>query len=97
MLTIINQVFEISQKAEENEYVTIQRNLKRIFNEFEQKNIIVINPIGRPYKETDTDIEANLSTVLHENSKITKVLKPIVYTRQDEGNTLIQKGIVIVD
>ena len=96
MLSIINQIWEISRKAESNSYDAIQRNLKRINSEIEDMGYTIIDPEGRPYKETDADIEANISTPLHKGSKVVKVLKPIIYKSESGQNQLAQKGIVIV-
>ncbi len=79
MLTIINQIWEINEKSTINAYAAIERNLNRINNELESMGYTIINPMGRPYK--DTDIEANIANALHSKSKIVKVLKPIVYQK----------------
>lgn len=97
MLNIINQIWEISRKAEENAYDGISRNIRRLNSELEDNGYTVIDPIGRPYKDTDADIEANIATPLHKKSKIVKVLKPIIYHTENGQNKLIQKGIVIVE
>ncbi len=97
MLSIINQIFEISQKMEQNSISIIDRNIKRIFSELEDKGYQIINPINRVYKETDTDVEANIVGELMPSSKIVKVLKPIVYLNKGNDFQLIQKGITIVE
>ena len=97
MIAIINQVFEISQKAEQYSITSIDRNLRRLFSEFEEKGYKIVNPMGRQYKETDTDIEANISTKITKKSRIVKVLKPIIYLNENGQNQLIQKGITIVE
>lgn len=97
MLALINQIFEISQKVKQNSFTVIDRNLRRIFFELEEKGYQIINPIGRIYKDTDADIEANISTKLTSKSKVIKVLKPIVYLNENGQNQLIQKAITIVE
>ncbi len=97
MLTIINQIWEISNKSESNSYDAIARNIRRINSEIEDMGYTVIDPINRLYKETDADIEANIATALHSNSKVVKVLKPIIYQNENGQNQLAQKGIVIVE
>lgn len=97
MLTIINQIWEISNKAESNSYDAIARNLRRVNTEIEEMGYTVIDPLNRPYKETDADIEANIATTIHSKSKIVKVLKPIIYQNENGQNQLAQKGIVIVE
>ncbi len=97
MLSIINQIWEIQLKSATNGYDGIQRNLRRIESELLELGYTVIDPIGRLYKETDTDIEANISTSLHADSKVVKVLKPIIYQLENGQNVLVQKGITIVE
>ncbi len=97
MLTIINQCFEITNKLKENPNRGIERSVQRIFYEIEEKGYTIINPIHRTYKETDTDIEASLTKSPTSKSKITKVLKPIIYYKENDTNTLVQKGIVLID
>jgi hypothetical protein len=96
METIINQIFEISQKSEKNTEVNLSRNIKRIYSELEEMGYQIINPMGRPYRETDSDIEANIAGGVSRKSKIEKVLKPIIYKNENGSNVLVQKGIVIV-
>ena len=98
MVAIINQIFEIQQKLQQRGDNMADRNLKRIYHEFETLGYTVIDPAGRDYKETDTDIEATLSGGLTNNMKVTRVLKPIIYLAETEGqNLLVQKGIVIAE
>lgn len=97
MLNIINQVFEISQKSEQFSYEHISRNVNRLMHELEESGYTVVNPLGRAYKETDTDVEASLSQKLRSDSKITKVMKPIIYQQVNGQTQLVQKGIVIVE
>ncbi len=98
MTEIINQVFSIQEKTIKAEITLLQRNLDRILYEFEQMGYQVINPKGNTYKNEMTDVEAKIAGDLRKDSKITKVLKPIIYKKNDNGALqLIQKGIVIVD
>lgn len=98
MIAIINQVFEIQQKLQQRGDNIADRNLKRIYHEFETMGYTVIDPAGRDYKETDTDIEATLSGGLGGDMKITRVLKPIIYHAEAGIQpSLVQKGIVIAE
>lgn len=96
MITIINQFFEIEKKATDNNLSLFERNFDRIRTEIEDKGYIVNNPLGKKYDERDTSIEASLVG----NSlspTIVKVLKPIIFFKEGDQVTLIQKGIVIVE
>jgi len=95
MNNIINQVFEMEKKAVEQNIDSFERNLKRIFHEFEEMGYKIVNPIGTNYDERDASIEAN---ILNPNArKITKVLKPVIYKFENDAYSLIQKGVVIVE
>jgi len=97
MLNIINQVFEIEQKLKARGESSVDRNLKRIYHELDELGYKVIDPIDRPYKETDTDIEASVAGNFNDNMKVSRVLKPIIYRIADSRNELLQKGIVLVE
>ena len=95
MEAIINQLFEIEKKANEQDIEIFDRNLNRIQHELEELGYKIINPIGTNYDERDASIEANL---LNPNAKkITKVLKPVIYKMESNGYTLVQKGVVIAE
>lgn len=101
-IQILNQIFEIEKKTLKlNEKNSINRNinkLKDIFeNDLDEKiSFIIENPINQNYKETRTDVEANISGDSTENLIIVDVIKPIIRLKQDENSQIIQKGIVIV-
>lgn len=98
MINIINQVFEIEYKLRLKNEDAADRNIRRLYHELEIMGYTVIDPVNRTYKETDTDVEASLAGELKGELKITRVLKPIIYQKLNEGQMeLIQKGIVIVE
>lgn len=95
METIINQLFEIEKKANEQNLDIFERNFNRIQYELEEMGFKIINPLGTIYDERDTSLEASL--VNPDSIKITKVLKPVIYKMENEAYILVQKGIVIVE
>lgn len=95
MNNIINQLFEIDKKSAEQNIDIFDRNLKRIFHELEEMGYKIINPLGNVYDERDASIEANILNP--EASKISKVLKPVIYKLETGSFVLIQKGVVIVE
>jgi len=97
MIEIINQIFALESKLQKNGVDDYSRNFDRIANEFKNLNYHVINPIGKSYRNEMTDVEASISGDLNKNSKITKVLKPIIYEVNGNETSLVQKGIVIVE
>ncbi len=98
MVNIINQIFEIEYKLRSKNEDSVDRNIRRMYHELETIGYKVINPLNRSYKETDTDIEASLAGTLKGELKVTRVLKPIIYQKINDGQlALVQKGIVIVE
>lgn len=95
MEALINQLFEIEKKATEQNIDVFERNLNRIQYELEELGYKIINPMGTFYDERDASIDANLLTP--NATKITKVLKPIIYKIESNGYALVQKGVVIVE
>ena len=95
MEAIINQIFEIEKKAKEQNIDTFERNMNRIQHELTEMGYKVVNPFGTRYDERDTSIEANLLNP--KATKITKVLKPIIYKLENDSYVLTQKGVVIVE
>ncbi|RQO31357.1 hypothetical protein DBR32_05175 [Taibaiella sp. KBW10] len=95
---LINQVFEISQKIEQEQLsAKFERNFTKIYNLLEEEGLHCINPLGEKYTESRTDCEASIAGKANHNMKITKVIKPIVYKQENGQMVLIQKGIVIVE
>lgn len=95
MEAIINQIFEIEKKAIEQNIELFDRNFNRIQHELEELGYKIINPLGTIYDERDASIEANILNP--SATKITKVLKPVIYKMQNDNYVLLQKGIVIVE
>lgn len=95
MENIINQLFEIEKKAKNQNITLFERNLERINYELEEMGYRIENPINRIYDERDNSIQANLMS--NNATTITKVIKPIIYQKQNGTFVLIQKGIVIVE
>jgi hypothetical protein len=95
-IQILNQIFEIQQKAESQNFAdAIERNLRRIISLLEEEGLELYNPLGEKYTNTRTDVEANLIGNEEKNLFITEVIKPIIYTIQGERQ-LLQKGVVMV-
>lgn len=97
-INIINQVFEIKQKLEqENISEKFERNINRLFNTFEEEGYVCNNPWGERYTDSRSDCEANIVGKESKNMVITQVIKPIIYEKMNGTLTLVQKGIVIVE
>lgn len=95
---ILNQVFELEKKIKgKDELVSLQRNIDRIKNSFEELGLMMYNPQGETYTETRTDVEASISGDSAKNLQIINVIKPIVYEQNNGSRALIQKGVVVVE
>ncbi|RZK37472.1 MAG: hypothetical protein EOO90_25110 [Pedobacter sp.] len=97
MKDIITQIFEIENKIKADEMNLYKRNFQRIYHELEQMGYTVVNPVGQFYDERDNSVEANILKEGSAKLKITKVLKPTIYKKNDMSKDLIQKAIVIVE
>ncbi|MDG5492310.1 hypothetical protein [Psychroserpens sp. SPM9] len=97
MTEIINQVFALDLKMKKDNNASANRYLDRIYHEFETMGFQIVNPIGQAYRNEMTDVEANVVGDLSRKSKITKVLKPVIYQIENNETKLLQKGIVIVE
>lgn len=100
---VLNQLFEIENKLKNiKEANSIQRNIDKMKSYFETEalqdgqGLIFHNPIGELYNETRSDCEASISGSSHENLEIIEVLKPIIYFKYANTQTIVQKAIVIV-
>jgi hypothetical protein len=101
-IDLLDQVFEIERKTESlTETNSISRNINRFKEIFEQANndwgLIYHNPIGEPYNETRTDIEASISGNSADNLFITEVIKPIIRYKSGGITLIARKGIVVVE
>ncbi len=95
-LKLLNQIFELEKKIQKNsDSASLSRPIERMKETFEEMGYRIHNPNGEPYNETRTDVEANIVGELANAMVITDVIKPIIYFKDAERNTLLQKGIVI--
>ncbi len=97
-LAIINRVFEIKQKLEQEQMIEkFDRNLNRLFSIMEEEGYVCNNPWGERYTDSRSDCTANIVGKESKNMVITQVIKPIIYQKTEGALTLVQKGIVIVE
>lgn len=96
--SLFNQLFEIEKKVKNqpNER-SINRNLKRLKSTFEELGYQSHDPLGEKYDLTRLDCEAMISGEDADNLKIVEVIKPIIYLKNEAGNTILQKAVVITE
>jgi hypothetical protein len=91
--TALNQLYEVERK------LTVQGDPPNALRNvaFEEVHAFYDDPMGQPFNETRTDVEATISGSGTENLVIVEVLKPIVRIGTREYSRVIQKGIVIAE
>lgn len=95
IVNLINQLFDLEKKIEDENSDKILRNIKRMRRYLEEAGWNYHNPIGENYDETRTDCDADIAGESSENLVITEVIKPIIFQKESMGNMIVQKGVVI--
>lgn len=101
----MNQVYEMDQKlANKEDKGSLLRNLEKIKDALkhgEGYGLVYENPLGQPFNETRTDVEATISGEGTDNLVVVEVIKPIIRAVIREGSAeiskVVQKGVVIVE
>jgi hypothetical protein len=99
-LTLLNQLFEIEKKlsaTENSDPSNCLRNITKIKDAMEAEGLFYENPIGQPFNETRTDLEATISGTVIDNLRVVQVFKPIIREGKRDFSRVSQKGIVIVE
>jgi hypothetical protein len=91
-----NLIFELEKKLSGNDSPVIKRNFQRMKDVLDEAGILLLNPMGEPYQETRTDLEASIVSQAKDPLFVVDVIKPVVYGQQEQGKALLQKGVVIV-
>lgn len=95
MKEIINQIYEIQRKANDNNITLFERNFERLEFEFKSLGYHIVIPLNQLFDDSDVSLEA---TIISQNKNIiSKVIKPTIYKMENENFILIQKGIVLVE
>ncbi|HCC51758.1 MAG TPA: hypothetical protein DEQ30_06590 [Porphyromonadaceae bacterium] len=95
---LINQLTEIEYKiSQDNLMLKYERNFNRVRNLLEEEGYLFRYPIGEKYRESNTDCEAGIIGEESENMVVVQVIKPVIYKKDADKITLVQKGIVIVE
>lgn len=98
LCNIINQLHNIESKCIElDESGKIGRRFDRLKSQFQELNLFIHSPIHEAYDDTRLDCEASIAGDKISDLKIVEVIKPIIYHRDEQENSIIQKGVVIVE
>jgi hypothetical protein len=110
VLTVLNQLYQIEQKLTKlPEASDLSRNIVRMKDAFAEEGLHVggsdccftyEDPMGLPFNETRTDLDATIAGTGTENLEVVEVIKPIIRVTMKGGedgfSKIVQKGIVIV-
>jgi hypothetical protein len=96
-IKMANLVFELDKKIGTGQPSPgVLRNIDRIKTVLEEAGLLMLNPLGEPYNEARTDLEASITGTAPGKLYVLDVIKPILYTNHEGGRSLLQKGVVIV-
>ncbi len=95
---LLNQLYEIERKlVTHGDSGNALRNVVKMKDTFESLRLFYEDPMGQPFKETRTDLEASISGIGTENLVVVEVMKPIIREGTREFSRVLQKGIVVVE
>ncbi len=97
VLQTLNHLYEAERKlALHGDPGGVMRNIDRIKNALSEEKLFYEDPMGQPFSETRTDLEASIAGEGTENLYVTEVIKPVIRYGEPEYSKVIQKGIVVV-
>ncbi len=91
-----NLIFELEKKLASHDSPGVRRSFERMKSVLDEAGILLLDPLGEPYAETRTDLEASIMGPAKGTLVIVDVIKPIVYTGSGQERVLLQRGVVIV-
>src|SRR5262249_35030528 len=98
LLTVMNNLYEIERKlTTHGDPGNAARNVERIREAIAVEGLFYEDPLGQPFKETRTDLEARISGTTTENLVVAEVIKPIIRCGPPELSRVVQRGIVVVE
>jgi len=97
-LSILNNLYEIDKKLQlHGDVANASRNVAKMKDTLEELGLFYEDPMGQPFKETRTDLEATISGSGTDDLVVVEVIKPIVRYGKRDFSRITQKGIVIVE
>jgi hypothetical protein len=96
-LRLTNLLFEIERAAAAlPEGTSLRRHIERTRDLVEDEmGLRYEDPIGQPYSETRTDVDASVAGSTAHDLVITETLKPIIRQINAGHSMILQKGIVV--
>ena len=97
-LTLLNNLYDIEQKLKKGgDPGNVLRNVSKMKDVIEELGLFYEDPMGQPFKETRTDLEATISGQGIEDLEVVQVIKPIVRAGPRNLSRVAQQGIVVVE
>lgn len=97
LLVALNQLYDMERKLSlHGDAAGLGRNVQRAKEAFFDGGFFYEDPMGQPFSETRTDLEASIAGAGTENLKVTEVIKPVIRYGDTAYSRVIQKGIVVV-
>jgi hypothetical protein len=97
MLQTLNQLYEAERKLLiYGDPGGVMRNIDRIKSAFAEEKLFYEDPMGQPFSETRTDLDASIAGEGTEDLHVTEVIKPVIRLGEAKYSKVIQKGIVVV-
>ena len=116
ILIVLNQLYELEQKLKkQDDPAHLSRNVGKMKDAFAEDGLpawdaagsqlriglAYEDPMGQPFKETRTDLEATISGPGTENLVVVEVIKPVIRAIFRDGagefSKIVQRGVVIVE
>lgn len=97
ILQTLNNLYDIERKLTmHGDPGNIARNVDKVKDAFRNEGLFYEDPLGEPFSETRTDLEASISGSRTEDLYVSEVIKPIIRFGEQEFSRVVQKGIVVV-
>jgi hypothetical protein len=109
ILVVLNQLYELEQKLKrQDDPGSLSRNIGKMKDAFAEEGLpggdhvrirlVYEDPMGQPFKETRTDLDATIAGSVTEDLVVVEVIKPIIRAIVRDGvSQIVQKGVVIVE
>jgi len=97
LLQTLNQVFDMERKLMlHGDSANVLRNVERIKDAFAGMDLFYEDPMGQPFSETRTDLEASIAGASADDLVVTEVIKPVIRQGKQAYSVVVQRGIVVV-
>ena len=95
---LINQLHGIKTVCHKSDLnKSLQRKFDRIDQSLIELGLYTHDPLNEEYDFTRLDCDASISGDKEENLKIVEVIKPLIYSKENGSNVILQKALVIVE